>query len=386
MTTIGVQPLVPHSAFIGLDSEAYFYTGAHSPGLKAAADAMEWAYAMKSTGPRGRALLFEREEEARLQIARLVEGATGDDVGLLGDASTAWSSIANGWEWSPGDNVVLNEYEHPSVFAPWVRLRDQGLDVRFVRRRDDWDLPLDDLAAACDERTVAIGLSHVGYVTGLRYDPTAVSAFADARGIPLILDVSHSLGVMPLRLSDAALIVSASYKWTLGPYGVGIVFWNRDRLPDFRPGNVGWRSVEDIFREGRFGDLDWSPGGRRFQLGAPALSDIAGLGEGARTLADLGLSNIMSHSMAISDRVHQGFRDLGLDVTTPADRDRRLGNVSFLHPDGAAVADALSEAGVFVWGGDGRVRASSHVMNSHGDVDRLMAELSCVLDRQPVAP
>ncbi|WP_308797538.1 aminotransferase class V-fold PLP-dependent enzyme [Agromyces silvae] len=386
MTTVGAQPLLPLSAFIGLEDEAYFYTGAHAPGLKAGAAAMEWAYAMKSTGPRGRAHLFEREEAAREQVARLVDGASADDVGLLGDASTAWSSIANGWDWKPGDNVVLNEFEHPSVFAPWIRLRDRGLEVRFVRRRDDWDLPLADLAAACDERTVAIGLSHVGYVTGLRYDPAEVAAFADSRGIPVILDVSHSLGVMPLALSHAALIVSASYKWTLGPYGVGIVYWNRDRLPDFRPGNVGWRSVEDIFRPGRFGDLDWSPGGRRFQLGAPALSDIAALGEGARVLADLGLGAVQQHAAAITARVYEGFRGLGLSITTPEDPDRRLGNVSFLHPRGEEVADQLADAGIYVWGGDGRVRASSHVMNRLDDVDRLMAGLADVFETLPAAP
>lgn len=383
MINVGVRPLMPLSEFVGLESEAYFYTGAHSPATKVGAEAMEWAYRVKSTGPRGRATLFAHEEVAREQIARLIDGATGEDIGLLGDASTAWSSIANGWQWAPGDNVVLNEYEHPSVFAPWIRLREQGLEVRFVKPRADWDLPFEDIAAACDDRTVALGLSHVGYVTGLRYDYQEVGAFVQERGIPFILDVSHSLGVMPVDLRHASLIVSASYKWTLGPYGVGIVAWNRDRLPDFRPGNVGWRSVEDIFREGRFGELDWSAGGRRFQLGAPALSDIAGLGAGAAALADIGLDRIKDHSMALTSAVYDGFVNLGLTVTTPASVDRRLANVSFLHPRGDEVADILADRGVFVWGGDGRIRASSHVMNSYADVERLMQELETVLEQIP---
>lgn len=379
----GTKPLIPMHNFLGLTNEAYFYTGAHSPAFKPAAEAMEWAYLMKSRGPGGRTALFEREVEARNQLARLVKGASAEDIGLLGDASTAWSSIANGWQWSPGDNVVLNEFEHPSVFAPWVRLRDQGLEVRFVGRRDDWGLPFDDISAACDERTVAIGLSHVGYVTGQRYDLDKASEFADEKGIPLIVDASHSLGVMPLRLDTAAIILSASYKWTLGPYGVGIVYWNRDRLPDFRPGNVGWRSIDDIFREGRFGELDWSPGGRRFQLGAPALTEIAALGEGARALADLGLDQVQEHDMVLTDQVYEGFVNLGLTVTTPPDRNARLASVSFLHPKGSLVADQLADRGVYVWGGDGRVRASSHVMTNTADVSRLIEETSAVLDRYP---
>lgn len=386
MSQPGAAPLLTLDRFVGLSDEAYFYTGAHSPGLVAGEEAMRWAIATKSTGPAGRARLFDREVEAREQLARLVDGATSEDIGLLGDASTAWSSIANGWPWKPGDNVVLNEYEHPSVFAPWIRLREQGLDVRFVRPRGDWDLPWESIAEACDDRTVAIGLSHVGYVTGQRYDLDRASAFAEERGIPLLVDVSHSLGVMPISLDHAAILVSASYKWTLGPYGVGIVYWNRERLPGFRPGNVGWRSVEDIFREGRFGDLDWSPGGRRFQLGAPALSDIAGLGAGARLLADLGMERVAQHVETLTTRVFEGFCALGLEVTTPSAVEERLGNVSFQHVDGALFADRLAERGVYVWGGDGRVRASSHVMNDFGDVDRLLDEVASLLVRMPARP
>ncbi|MGB3375737.1 MAG: aminotransferase class V-fold PLP-dependent enzyme [Microbacterium sp.] len=382
----GAAPLLPLDRFVGLSDEAYFYTGAHAPGLVAGEEAMRWAIATKSTGPSGRVRLFDREVESREQLARLVEGATADDIGLLGDASTAWSSIANGWQWQPGDNVVLNEYEHPSVFAPWVRLREQGLEVRFVKPRGDWDLPLESIVDACDDRTVAIGLSHVGYVTGQRYDLAHASSLAQERGIPLLVDVSHSLGVMPISLDHAAILISASYKWTLGPYGVGIVYWNRERLPDFRPGNVGWRSVEDIFREGRFGDLDWSAGGRRFQLGAPALSDIAGLGEGARLLADLGMARVAAHAAALTSRVLDGFQALGLEVTTPADPAERLANVSFQHVDGALFADRLAERGVYVWGGDGRVRASSHVMNHAGDVDRLLHEVASLLREIPDRP
>lgn len=386
MAEPGAAPLLPLDRFVGLSDEAYFYTGAHSPGLIAGEDAMRWAVATKSRGPAGRAQLFDREVASREQLARLVDGADADDIGLLGDASTAWSSIANGWPWRPGDNVVLNEYEHPSVFAPWIRLREQGLEVRFVRPERDWDLPWESIADACDERTVAIGLSHVGYVTGQRYDLARASDFAEQRGIPLLVDVSHSLGVMPISLSHASILISASYKWTLGPYGVGIVYWNRKRLPEFRPGNVGWRSVEDIFREGRFGDLDWSEGGRRFQLGAPALSDIAGLGEGARLLADLGMSRVAQHAEVLTDRVFTGFRSLGLEVTTPATPVERLGNVSFQHIDGARFADRLADRGVFVWGGDGRVRASSHVMNDLDDVERLLDEVASLLVEIPASP
>lgn len=374
-------PLVPRSEFLGLDRPGYLYSGAHAPAMPIVEDAIVAAYRAKSAGAAGRAYMAEREQETKTALAALA-GTTPSRIGLLGDASTAWSAIANGWTWKPGDNVVLNEYEHPAVFAPFLRLRPLGLEVRIVKKGDDWDLSAERILAACDERTVAIGLSSVGYVTGLRHDLAVVGRAARDAGIPFLVDVSHSLGATPLELEHAALAVSASYKWTLGPYGVGIVVWNEELLPDFRPGAVGWRSLEDIFTARRFDELNWFPDATRFQIGAPAFAEIAGLGAAARRLLEVGTEAIERHARGLVAAADRGLRELGLVVTTPADPARRAGNIAFLHPDGEAIAEHLFAAhGVRVWGGDGRIRASFHVMNDRDDVAALLAALEATLPR-----
>ena len=159
---------------------------------------------------------------------------------------------------------MINEYEHPSGYAAWLRFKKRGLEIRVVRHGSDWGMPVESIEAMCDERTVAIVASHVGYVTGLRHDLDELSEMADLRGVPILLDASHSLGVIPVDASKCAIVVSASYKWLLGPYGVGIVVWNQDRLPNFVPGVVGWRSVPNIFTDDRFDEWNLSPDARRF--------------------------------------------------------------------------------------------------------------------------
>ena len=369
----GVTPaLLGRDHFTGLDHRAYLYTGAHAPALAGVTAALARAHEAQSLGPAGRDVLFGIEEEARARLAAMVgRGAT--DVGLLGDASTAWNAIARGLEWEPGDNVVLNEFEHPSVVYPFLRLKEDGLEVRVVRRTAGWDIPADAIAAACDRRTRAIALSHVGYVTGLRHDTAEIAAIADRHGIPLLLDASHSLGVVPVDVEHAAIIVSASYKWLLGPYGVGIVIWNRDRLPDFRPGLIGWRSTTDIFTDDRFERVSISDDARRFQLGAPSLPGIAGLSAALSTLSALDAAAVERHAVDLSGRAIAALEDAGLEVTTPRDPARRAGNVAFRHPDGERVAAAMAERGVPVWGGDGRIRASFHVMND-GDAPTALVE------------
>jgi selenocysteine lyase/cysteine desulfurase len=383
MVTPGDTPLLDASNFLNLGSEAYLYWGAHSPAVKRVEDAIVQSYRAKSLGEGGRDALYAAESHTRESLARLT-GRQAAEIGMLGDASTAWSAIANGWSWKPGDNVVINEYEHPAVFAPFLRLRKYGLEVRVVPRAEDWEMPASSIEAACDERTVAIAVSHVGYVTGLRHDLRELGRIADRAGIPLLVDISHSLGVVDVDLEYAALTVTASYKWTLGPYGVGAVIWNRDRLPDFEPGTVGWRSLENMFTDERFDEINWNPDGTRFQMGAPALADIAGLGAGLDTILDLGIDRVEAHSLALSGEAISGLRELGLQVITPADPHRRAGNVAFLHPAGERFARKLADHGVLVWGGDGRVRASFHVLNTRDDVQRLLTGVSRVLVELPL--
>lgn len=379
----GAHALIPRDQFIGLpDDVSYLYTGAHAPALHVVEEAMVAAYRAKSRAEHGREILFGTEAQARSDVA-LLAGMRAEDVAFLGDASTAWSAIANGWSFRPGDNVVVNEYEHPAVFAPFLRLREQGLEVRVVARGEDWEMSTQSLLDACDERTVALCVSHVGYMTGLKHDLSALGDGAREREIPFLVDVSHSLGVSSMDLAGAALVVSASYKWTLGPYGVGIVGWNRELLADFRPGAVGWRSLEDIFTDRRFEELNWNPDASRFQMGAPALSDIAGLGASSALLGGIGIERIEAHVAAIVADADRRLREAGLNVITSADPARRAGNLAVTVSDGEGVAEKLARRGVLAWGGDGRVRASFHAFNDLGDAERFAHELVTVLEEEP---
>ncbi|WP_261799207.1 MULTISPECIES: aminotransferase class V-fold PLP-dependent enzyme [Microbacterium] len=383
MTSTGDSALLDPSDFVDLGTEAYLYWGAHSPALRRVEEAVVRSYRAKSLGERGREVMFDAEARARASIARLT-GRSAGEVGLLGDASTAWSAIANGWNWRPGDNIVINEYEHPAVFAAFLRLRRFGLDVRVVRRDADWDIPPSKMEAACDDRTVAIAVSHVGYVSGLRHDLGELGRIADRVGVPLLVDVSHSMGVVSTDLEYAAITVSASYKWALGPYGVGVVVWNQERLPGFEPGAVGWRSVSNIFSDERFDDLKWNGDATRFQMGAPALADIAGLGAGVDTILELGIDRVEAHALALSGAAIESLDQLGVEIITPRDPARRAGNVAFLHPHAEQFARRLVERGALVWGGDGRVRASFHVANNRRDVERLAEAVAGVLKELPV--
>lgn len=364
----------------GIDDVAYLYTGAHAPTLVAAREAMNRAYEAQSRGPAGRAELYEAEKRSQSVIGTFA-GVGPESVAFVGDTSTAWNVVAHGLRWSPGDNVVMTDLEHPASVYPFLRLKDRGLQSRVVARDKDGRVRPAAIEAAIDDRTTAITVTHVAYVNGYRHDIGALAEIADRHHIPLFVDWSHSLGVVPIDMSACAIGLSASYKWLLGPYGVGIVLWNRERYPDFVPGAAGWRTATNPFTPERFTSIPLEPDAVRFRLGAPSFAGIAALGASAGYLHSLGPATVTDHALALVGLCLDGFRVRGLEVLTPTKDDEHAGNAAFAHPQGGTIADMLAERGVYVWGGDRRVRVSCHVMTSEAHIDRLFVELDDVLRR-----
>lgn len=370
--------LFPRSLWHGLDGVTYLYTGAHAPSLTAAARATELACLQQSDGPAGRQALYDIETRARTAVSRLA-GVAPEDVGFLGDASTGWNSVAHGMVFESGDNVVLNELEHPSVLYPFLRLRPAGLEVRVVPRDANWRVTPAAVAEACDGRTRAIAVSHVAYVNGFRHDLGALREVADRHNAALFIDYSHSFGVVPVDMGVADIGICASYKWLLGTYGVGITVWNRHRCPEFVPGIVGWRSTDNIFTADRFTRIPLSADASRFQLGAPAFGSIAALEAGVDQLLTVDRGRVATHALDLTARCITALVGRGLQVITAVEPEQRAGNVAFLHPDSDRIVSALAERKVYAWGGDGRVRASFHVMCGAGDVDTFVGALDEIL-------
>lgn len=371
--SVGQQPLVPGDEFQGL-SATYLYTGAQAPALTKVSEAVGSAVDLQSQGPAGREQLQVLEALGQEAVARTV-GCTSSDIAFTGDASTAWNLVARGLRWEPGDNVVLNVLEHPSVFYPFLRLAGEGLELRFVDHHGLWEITAESVSEAVDSRTRCIALSHVAYVNGVRHDVAAISEVARSRHVPLFVDWSHSLGVLPVDAALCDIGISASYKFALGPYGVGIVYWNRDRLPEFVPGGAGWRSTSSFDHDERFSEIRLDDSAARFRLGGPSFSGIAGVTAGLRRLAELDPADVAAHALALTGYAHDSLSEAGFDVMTPRADERRSGNIAFRIARAVEVGDALSRHGVLVWAGDGRVRASFHVMNDLSDVDALVAAM-----------
>ncbi len=204
---------------------------------------------------------------------------------------------------------------------------------------------------ALDEDVVAVLLSHVNYRTGALYDMAAVTGLAHRHGILAIWDLAHSAGAVPidLRGAQADFAVGCTYKYlNAGPGAPGFIWVparHQDRFWQPLSGWWGHRRPFDMSAE-----YQPAEGIRRYLCGTQPVLSLA-LVECELDLAlKADMAAVRAKSLALSDLfielVEQRCARHPLTLVTPREHARRGSHVSFCHPHGYAVIQALIARGV----------------------------------------
>jgi cysteine desulfurase/selenocysteine lyase len=373
-----MSALVSKSDFLGLDGVAYLAAGGETPFLKSHLDAVRWFAEQKSSGMPGREAFIARSEGARSKLAALM-GCQAGDIGFGFNVAQAMNLVVDSLNLQPGDNIVLERWEFPSLLYPMLQQRERGVEVRLLEPENGrWLAPLERVRRAVDRGTKAIAISQVSYFTGERHDLEAYGKIAHDAGALLLVDCTHALGAVPVHAPHADFMFSACYKWILGTHGVAVAYWNRERLPNWRPWLIGWTSVEWQNAQQRGGPFELVNDAHIFEMGNASYIGTTILDNALDYLNAVGIERIERHVLALSGRLRQGLVDAGVEVMTPEPAAQRAGNVAFEVGDERAWRAGLEARGVLTWVSDSRVRMSTHLYNDEDDVDRAIAAVQAL--------
>jgi selenocysteine lyase/cysteine desulfurase len=207
------------------------------------------------------------KEKARELLASLL-GARPEQVAFIRNTSDALSTVANGLNWQPGDNIVTFQREFPSNIYPWLRIRDVfGVEVRMCEEHDG-RIDLDELESLIDGNTRVVAISHVQYASGFKIDLDRIGKFVRQRDALFVVDTIQALGVVPTNVDAQYIDVAAGggHKWLLTPEGVAYLYLSDRARERIQPTLVGWISVSDPddffnFEQGwNRGTLAWETG------------------------------------------------------------------------------------------------------------------------------
>ncbi|OWW22312.1 kynureninase [Noviherbaspirillum denitrificans] len=221
---------------------------------------------------------------------------------------------------------------------------DRGYRLKLI------DSP-EELQAAVDSETAVVMLTHVNYRTGYMHDMRAVTAHTHAQGALALWDLAHSAGAVPVDLNrdGADFAVGCTYKYLNGGPGSPAFAWIAPRHQQaFRQPLSGWWSHAAPFKM----QPEFAPanGIRRALCGTQPVLSLALVECGLDVFAQTNMAAIRKKSLALTDLfirlVEQRCADHPLSLATPREHTVRGSQVSFAHPEGYAVMQALIARGV----------------------------------------
>jgi selenocysteine lyase/cysteine desulfurase len=312
---------------------------------------------------------------ARDNVAALVNGAQSR-VAFVGNLGDAISLCAAGIDWRDGDNVVIPRDEFPSVVYAFLNLERRRVTVRFVDKDARGFTDLDRIASAIDGRTRALVISHVEFMDGYRNDLGAIGRLCCDRGILSIVDVTQSMGPLPIDVAETGVDVVAAhgYKWLMVSYGLGVIHFSERAIAEIHPVYVGRLSVNKSFEDLDYA-LDWREGGLRYQTGGINWLSIAALNASAELIRLADPAQTERHTLALTDRLLEAVIRKGYRVTSCLARLHRSPIVSFTagsHASDAALVAELTRQNVAVSLRGRGVRVSPYFYNTNEDIDRLI--------------
>jgi selenocysteine lyase/cysteine desulfurase len=324
---------------------------------------------------------FEEAEEVRALFARLV-GGDADGVAIVPSVSYGISVAAANVPVGEGQKILILDDQFPSNVYAWRELAQRsGARLVTVPRPEDYDWTRA-LLEEIDTDTAVVAVPNCHWTDGSLVDLARVGERTREAGAALVVDAIQSLGAHPFDVSEVRpdFLVASSYKWLLGPYGVGFMHVGEE----YREGNpiehnwINRRGSQDFSQLVAYQDA-FQPGARRYDVGERsnfALLPVAA--EALRRLIDWEVGNVSETIGTLTDLIEAKAERLGI-ATTPKKRRVRHMIGLLLGPDAPDdLATGLMRHDVFVSVRGPSVRVSPHLYNTEEDVDRFFEVLERV--------
>ncbi len=357
-------PVTQHCVFLN--------NAAESPLNERVRQRLEEYLALASNAP-------QDKPNVRPPLRQMLSGMFGgapDEYALVTSTGVGVGIAAAGYDWQPGDNMVVPADEHWNNTFPWLALRARGVDVRLAPVGEDQRVPLESVAALVDDHTRILTTTAVRFNTGFRADLRALSDLAHAHGALFLVDGIQGAGVFPIHVEESGIdiLACAGFKWLLGLPGTGFLYANRAAQEKIRPVIPGMFAAEDDTRQ-----LLYFNDARRYETGTMAYSLFHAWTAGLELLQEVGIANIHARVLVLTDRIIAGLRARGIAIASPVDRvSERSAIISFdvgSKEENKALYKRLMAQKIIVALRDGRIRVSPNFFNVEEEIDQFLAAL-----------
>jgi kynureninase len=278
------------------------------------------------------------------KIAQLIGAAPGTTVVADSTSVNLFKLLAAALDQRPGRMVILTEEGN----FPTDLYIAQGLAALLQRGHELRAVPAARLAQALDSQVAVLMLTHVNYRSGAMHNMPSLTRAAHAAGALVLWDLSHSVGVVPLRLAadEADMAVGCGYKYLNGgPGAPAFLYVGQHMQTDLRLPLTGWLGHAEPFAF----ESSYRPatGIARAVVGTPPILSLAALEVGIDIGLEAPIHAIRTKSLKLADLFMALMKqEAGFTALTPTEPALRGSQVSFAHPEGYAIMQSLIGRGV----------------------------------------
>ena len=320
---------------------------------------------------------FIHANRNRSLFCELIGAEDPERVVVIPSASYAIANIANNLPSNGRNKIVLLEEQFPSNYYIWKRVAEErNLQVEVIFRPEGettWD---DLVIQSIDRDTLVVAMSNIHWGDGTVFDIARIGKKAKESGCLFVLDGTQSIGAYPYvhsELNVNALVVS-SYKWLLGPYGLGFAYLD-ENFDGGKPIEESWlnRLYSDDFQYLTNYQSAYRGGARRYEVGeAPDFIKMPMIEASLRRLIEWKPENIQNYCRELVTPLFDELSAAGFRINHMEKLAYHLFGIRLPKEiDMNRVKESLARQRVIVSYRQDAIRISPNVYNTTSDIDAL---------------
>lgn len=275
------------------------------------------------------------------KIATFLGAKPGEVIAADSTSVNLFKALTAALSLNPGRRVLLSE----ATNFPTDVYMMQGI-AGFAHGIEAVTVAPEDVVGAITEDVAVLLLTQVHYKSGRVRDMADVTRRAHEKGVVVVWDLSHSAGAIEVDLNgaNADFAVGCGYKFLNGgPGAPAFLFAASRHHAAARPVLSGWfgHAQPFAFEE----DYRAAEGITRFLCGTPPVLGLSALECGVDILAEARMEDLRAKSISLGelfvDAMDERCAGMGFELISPRDTAVRGSQISYAHPQGYAIVQAL---------------------------------------------
>jgi len=323
---------------------------------------------------------FTNAEKLRTLIAKVFQ-TDSNNIALIPSVSYGIAVAAKNFRFNKGKEIIVLEHQYPSNYYAWENVaRQYNLEMVIIKKIKGKTLT-ESILEKISSGTAIIELPNGHLITGNYIDLQQISEASKSAGSYFVLDLSQSLGVLPIDIEKIQpdFAVSVGYKWLMGPYGLGYMYVSEKLQTIGEPLEYSWstRKGSENFANLTNYVTEFRAGARKFDMGAFPQFNLLPMSIAALQQIDQWeIGSIQTKIKKLTDKINNYKKEIGVVDDTSLS----VGHISSIPLENLNIdklKDRLQNNNVVVSFRGTSVRISPHLYNDVEDIDKL---LSCFKD------